>query len=232
MTATSLNANERTHSAVSALADAIVDGIPVCDDVTHEPLMFDGKRVMRPGIPIVGMGCIAADALAELLLLGGHTQAARMVIAEHTTDDDEATHWHIVDTNADRLARLAYATNYLSTTFDATTSTRGPARPDHFVLDVTGANGTPFRVIAYAANAAGPFPAYDPTKARVEVYDRRYPHTEHGQRAASYFLADLLPDGTRPTRGLCLAGGVDAWNIDAATMRLVEQWLTGVASAL
>lgn len=109
----------RIAATVATIADAITNGIPVVDDHTHKPLMFAGQQVMRPGMPIIGMDCPTVDALAELLLLGGHTQAARMVVAEHTSDDDEVAHWHIVDKDADRVARLAYAARYLSTVFDA-----------------------------------------------------------------------------------------------------------------
>lgn len=229
-TINSVAAAERMRSAVAALADEITDGIPVCDNVTHEPLMFAGKRVMRAGIPVLGMDCRAVDALAEMLLLHGHPHAARTVIAEHTSDDDSEEHTHLIDEEADRVARLKFADQYLTDTFGAPTSTREPVRANHFTLDVVAANGTPFRVIAYAPNAAGPIRAYDPTKARVEFYDRRYPHTSQGQFTGGSYLLETLLEGSG--WGLCLAGGVAAWSIDEATMRLVEQWLTGIASAL
>lgn len=96
-------------------------------------------------------------------------------------------------------------------------------RPRLHILDVHAGNGVPFRVIAHTA---GSRPG-DGGHATVEFYDRRHPHTEHGQfTGGSYALASLLDD--RPRRGLMLHMGVSAWTLDPFTMARVMEWLTGL----
>ncbi len=95
-----------------------------------------------------------------------------------------------------------------------------------FVLDVVTALGTPIRAVVFLPGATDrPNPARaEPDHTHVEFYDRRYPHTVHGQfTGGGYRLRPLLDDPVRG--GLNLHGGEPAWTIDADTWRLVDTWL-------
>lgn len=99
-----------------------------------------------------------------------------------------------------------------------------PKVQDTFVLDVVNALGTPFRAVVFLPGAPRPNPARaEAEHAHVEFYDRRYPHTEHGQYVSYYRVRSLLDEPVRG--GLNLHGGEPAWTIDADTWRLVEAWL-------
>jgi hypothetical protein len=89
-------------------------------------------------------------------------------------------------------------------------------------LDVTAANGVPFRVVSYEANEN-----LSNAEPLVKFFDQRYPHTEHGQfTGGGYYLRTLLEDDARlRASGLNLHGGEPAWSIDAATYRTVSDWL-------
>lgn len=95
-------------------------------------------------------------------------------------------------------------------------------QPGSFVLDITAKNGVPFRVVFYLPGAVGPFPAAkEDERPTVEFYDRRYPHTEHGQfTGGRYFLSTIFPGD----QGVWLHGGVDAWTVDGASMLVVRAW--------
>ncbi len=111
------------------------------------------------------------------------------------------------------------------------------------VLDVTAANGVPFRVVltpagetprSGAATAPGGGAAPN-TEATATFYDRRYPHTEHGQFTGGHYTVRSLlgqdPEtfyagrriGSRA--GLDLHGGVAAWTLDQDTAAYVAAWL-------
>lgn len=66
----------------------------------------------------------------------------------------------------------------------------------------------------------------------VEFYDARYVFSgeagaEFGQFVSRYYLSTLRASQS-PTRGLCLDGGVPAWNVDSGAMQvayaLLENW--------
>jgi hypothetical protein len=94
---------------------------------------------------------------------------------------------------------------------------------DTFTLDVTGGNGTPFRFV------------YWPSDGTVRYYDRRYTLTEgepgyglnqtneNGQSCGPRFHADDFS----PSAGHGIRGwhGVDEWDIDRPTRRLVGYWI-------
>lgn len=93
-----------------------------------------------------------------------------------------------------------------------------------YTLDITGSNGTPFRF------------TYWPSTEYVMYQDRRCPskpgepqyrpffYDEHGQNCGPSLMTSNFTDGK--------LGGIrgwhenDAWDIDAATVRLVGTWLT------
>ncbi len=105
-----------------------------------------------------------------------------------------------------------------------------PTLPNQWVLDVQAANGTPFRFVAYAPGATGPYPAArDDAASLVEVYDRRFPLTCHGQfSGARYALTALL----ETQGGLCVGGAAD-WTVDGETMAtVVVPWLAATARML
>lgn len=95
---------------------------------------------------------------------------------------------------------------------------------DLFHLDVTGANGTPFRFIAW------------PEENAIRYYDRRYTlaegepgygvnhMNEDGQACGPAMILKGF-EGTRWIRGW---HDVSAWDVDAATMQLVGVWVTHV----
>lgn len=83
-------------------------------------------------------------------------------------------------------------------------------------LDMIARNGVPFRAVINDEDGT------------VAFYDRRHPHTEHGQfTGGRYFISTLLDEdvyGPGPA-GLNLYGGVDDWSLDAKTYALVLDWL-------
>jgi hypothetical protein len=83
-------------------------------------------------------------------------------------------------------------------------------------FDFTAANGVPFRASIEAPRAV-------PADGRLAVafYDRRYPHTEHGQFVSDYFVSTVLDI----VGGLMLYGGVDDWVVDADSMAEVQHWV-------
>lgn len=98
-------------------------------------------------------------------------------------------------------------------------------------LDVTAANGVPFRVVLWADGTCGnnPHRSYD-GKPLVDFYDASCDFSEHGhgddgQFVAGYFLSTLEK---RPPMGLNLMDHEADWSIDAATMTLVMAWLANV----
>jgi hypothetical protein len=108
-----------------------------------------------------------------------------------------------------------------------------------YTLDVTGTNGTPFRVLAIPASEQGPNKHRAPAGRShpiVEFYDRRYPHEPEigGQFTGGYYdlrtLLDL-PGGYghgrigADGRSLSLYGGEPAWTLDAEACELVAVWL-------
>ena len=82
------------------------------------------------------------------------------------------------------------------------------------ILDVTAANGVPFRV------------EFNATAGLITMFDRRHDFTEHGQKICQYrvdtLLADEYPDNQA---GLLMAGGVPDWSIDGPTMQVVRLWM-------
>ena len=102
------------------------------------------------------------------------------------------------------------------------------------IMDFASDRGVPFRALHLDAGEDGPNKARtSPTEARIEFYDRRYPHTEHGQYVADYYRRSLLErvDGD-PLTGLLLWPGTEPdWVLDAATMSLVLAWLLNCRQA-
>ena len=94
------------------------------------------------------------------------------------------------------------------------------------ILDITAANGVPrFRVVLYEPGETGPYPAArDDERPMVEVYDRRYPHTEHGQFTGGRYFVETLAGSTHGA-GISLDGGVDDWTLDGPSYALVRAWL-------
>lgn len=94
--------------------------------------------------------------------------------------------------------------------------------PATFTLDVTGANGTPFRFV------------YEAGDRNVRYYDRRYPtqpdeqhyhprnYNEDGQMCGPALLTESF---TRGHGGILGWHEVNAWNIDWHTVRLVGNWI-------
>ncbi len=62
-------------------------------------------------------------------------------------------------------------------------------------------------------------------KPVVEFYDARYEHTPYGQFVSRYY-ADTLFEGMqdKPTRGLCLDGGVPEWVLSAEALFRAQKW--------
>ncbi len=107
-----------------------------------------------------------------------------------------------------------------------------PVDPTTFILDVFNVRGVPLRVIAYAPGATGPYPAAaDPARALIEFYDRRYPHTEHGQFTGGRYDVETLQ--REPVRGgINLHGGVHDWFLNGAAWTLVETWLASLPASI
>jgi len=57
----------------------------------------------------------------------------------------------------------------------------------------------------------------------VEFYDCRYPHTRYGQFVSRYYIKSLFERDQ--SRGLCLDGGVYAWQVSGPCMVKVIEWL-------
>jgi hypothetical protein len=113
----------------------------------------------------------------------------------------------------------------------------------HPSLDVTAANGVPFRVVLLLDGKSVNFPAASAkftslwgTEPLVEFYDARYRNvrgfTPDGQFVSRYYLETLLGRDEQPLSagksrryGLDLQGDVPNWTIDATTMRTVGRWL-------
>lgn len=105
-----------------------------------------------------------------------------------------------------------------------------------FFLDVTAANGIPFRALAIPRSVEGPNRHRAPAgrdHALVEFYDRRFPiDGEHGQFTGGYYNVDTVlgRDGFgRGDGGLCLHGGVPDWSLDEVTMSAVREWVAALA---
>ncbi len=100
------------------------------------------------------------------------------------------------------------------------------------ILDVTAANGVPFRVVLTPVGETPPAGAVNPnTEPTATFYDRRYPHTEHGQFTGGHYTVRSLLGQDRYGRrigsraGLDLHGGVAAWALDQDTAAYVAAWL-------
>lgn len=82
----------------------------------------------------------------------------------------------------------------------------------------------------FAATTANGIPmlfVWDRDKGTIRYYDRRYARkpgfTEHGQDCGPALMAvDFHPNATHGIRGW---HEVDAWDLDARTVRLVGNWL-------
>ena len=103
----------------------------------------------------------------------------------------------------------------------------------HPSLDVTAANGVPFRVVLLLDGKSDNFPAvgrYYEAGPLVEFYDARYRNvrgfTPDGQFVSRYYLESLV--GRDRRYGLDLQGDVSDWTIDASTMLSVILWLREV----
>ena len=57
----------------------------------------------------------------------------------------------------------------------------------------------------------------------VEFYDVRYPHTPFGQFVSRYYITTIL--NANHSNGLCLDGGVPAWQVSADDMAQVVTFL-------
>lgn len=55
----------------------------------------------------------------------------------------------------------------------------------------------------------------------IEFYDPRYQHTPLGQFVSRYSVSTILGH----TGGLCLAGGVPDWHVNANDMAEIRAWL-------
>jgi hypothetical protein len=102
-----------------------------------------------------------------------------------------------------------------STKLAPSTTTKGKEMQKLQILDVPAENNVDFRVLVVTK---------DEGESTVEFYDRRYPHTVHGQfTGARYYLSTMLEHGSGA--GLNLHGGVDDWTLDSVTFRKVRDWL-------
>jgi len=97
----------------------------------------------------------------------------------------------------------------------------------HPSLDVTAANGVPFRVVLLLDGKSDNLPAVDSVSPLVEFYDARYRNvrgfTPDGQFISRYYLETLVVRSFQ--YGLDLQGDVPNWTIDAITMHSVVAWL-------
>jgi hypothetical protein len=102
-------------------------------------------------------------------------------------------------------------------------------RPETFVMDITGGNGTPFRFI------------YWPSTQIVVYFDRRYPtkpgegqykpfaYDENGQNCGPYLKASSFTEH----RNTALTGwhGNREWDVDRSTRQLVSDWIEQIQDA-
>ena len=90
------------------------------------------------------------------------------------------------------------------------------------ILDVTAANGVPFRVVYGVRDDihGKPLTQYGDV---VAFYDRRHKGSPHGQFVSDYQL-DTLAKRDR-AYALNLYGGVADWVLDAATMNFITCWV-------
>ena len=96
-------------------------------------------------------------------------------------------------------------------------------------LDINGVAG-PIRVLYIPANEKNPnCEPRTTTKATVEFYDLRYPHTPDGQFTGGYYYVDTIMgrDGySNASGGLDLMGNVSDWKVDARWMGIVRDWIS------
>jgi len=59
----------------------------------------------------------------------------------------------------------------------------------------------------------------------VNFYDARFPFTEYGQFTGGSYYVSTLNEGESARNGLCLHGGVPDWQINAAEMEVVMDWI-------
>jgi hypothetical protein len=61
----------------------------------------------------------------------------------------------------------------------------------------------------------------------VEFYDARYDHNPWlpfvGQFISRYYVSTLLENDRG--QGLCLDGGIPAWDVDAASLKVLKRWV-------
>lgn len=95
-------------------------------------------------------------------------------------------------------------------------------------LDVTAANGVPFRVTIHP-NGRNRFDSLVENHGAIVAFsDLRFVEKfgPDGQFVSSYYTTDLLE---RSGYGLNLDGGIDDWTVDADTMNLVRAWVEAQA---
>lgn len=90
-----------------------------------------------------------------------------------------------------------------------------------YILDIITDREVPFRVTYgirfYNGVKTHPYPV-------VAFYDRRFPHSEHGQFVGDYMSETMLNSET----GLLLDSDQLDWTIDRHAMRLVRAWLRDI----
>ena len=69
---------------------------------------------------------------------------------------------------------------------------------------------------------AGDMLTHNKPSPLVEFYDTRYPHTARGQFVARYYASSVMQ---HKASGLCLYGGVPAWQLGADDMALVRSYV-------
>lgn len=87
-------------------------------------------------------------------------------------------------------------------------------------IDIYGTTGVPLRALLVPANSPN-FNKVSFDEAVIEFYDLRYSFTPDGQFISRYNLKTFLEG----SGGLCLDGGVTAWNISGVTRVLIMKWL-------
>lgn len=103
------------------------------------------------------------------------------------------------------------------------------------ILKITNQNGRSFNLLVIEAgdqygrdNCLTHEEGKEPT---VEFYDATYQGKNEdwlfGQFVSRYYITTLLATYNRPgyPNGLCLDGGVAAWNVDAPAMAVALDWL-------
>lgn len=100
--------------------------------------------------------------------------------------------------------------------------------PHSWIMDVTAANGVPFRVLVHPS--PHPYRGILPQDHLVvEFYDRRWDFSPAGYgqfTGARYMIETLRERGT--DRGLDLVGYVPDWKIDKVTWSMIHQWLSTI----